>query len=136
MNDLEREAIILDSAWKMIDGMVNWAMFVRVELREPTNLTFHDDEHAKLFVILLRDFLSQVRAHGSQPSRSGCGRRLQMHILQTEPSSTISGKSAPNRSSRAMRLSSDNRSKRLPSGWKGNSLRAASGCPTSMWKWT
>ena len=67
MNDVEREAIILNSAWKMIDGMVNWAMFVRGDLREPTNLVFHDDEHARIYVILLGDFLSQVRAYGSQP---------------------------------------------------------------------
>lgn len=67
MNDIEREAIILNSAWKMIDGMVNWAMFVRVDLREPTNLMFHDREHARIFVILLGDFLSQVRAYGDQP---------------------------------------------------------------------
>lgn len=67
MNAIEREAIILNSAWKMIDGMVNWAMFVRVELREPTNLMFHDRECARIFVILLGDFLSQVRAYGDQP---------------------------------------------------------------------
>ena len=53
MNDIEREAIILNSAWKMIDGMVNWAMFVRVDLREPTNLLFHDREHARIFVRVL-----------------------------------------------------------------------------------
>ena len=67
MNDIEREAIILNSAWKMIDGMVNWAMFVRVDLCEPTNLMFQDREHERIFVILLGDFLSQVRAHGNQP---------------------------------------------------------------------
>ena len=67
MNDIEREAIILNSAWKMIDGMVNWAMFVPVNLREPTNLMFHDDEHARMFIVLLGDFLSQVHAYGSEP---------------------------------------------------------------------
>ena len=67
MNDVEREAIILNSAWKMIDGMVNWAKFVPVNLHHPTNLMFHDDGHARMFVILLGDFLSQVHAHGSQP---------------------------------------------------------------------
>ncbi|MCY4003846.1 MAG: hypothetical protein OXF33_09105 [Rhodospirillales bacterium] len=71
MNDIEREAIILNSAWKMIDGMVNWAMFVRTDLREPTNLMFQDDEHARMFVILLGDFLSQVRALGSQAAPFG-----------------------------------------------------------------
>ena len=67
MNEIEREAIILNSAWTMIDGMVNWAMFVRVNLDQPTNLTFQDREHQQIFIILLRDFLSQVRAHGNQP---------------------------------------------------------------------
>ena len=67
MNDLEREVIILNSAWQMIDGMVNWAMLVRVNLDKPANLMFQGREHQKMFVILLRDFLSQVRAHGNQP---------------------------------------------------------------------
>ena len=67
MNDIEREAIILNSAWKMIDGMVNWAMFVPVDLHEPTNLMFRDREHERIFVILLGDFLSQVRAYANQP---------------------------------------------------------------------
>lgn len=74
MNEHEREAIILNSAWTMIDTMVNWAMFVGVDLDKPTNLKFHDLEHQKLFVILLRDFLSQVRAHGNQPVPLGLRR--------------------------------------------------------------
>ena len=32
MNEIEREAIILNSAWAMIDGMVNWGMFVQNEV--------------------------------------------------------------------------------------------------------
>lgn len=74
MNAIEREAIILNSAWTMIDGMVNWAMFERVNLDQPTNLTFKDREHQKMFVILLGDFLSQVRAHGRQPIPLGLRR--------------------------------------------------------------
>lgn len=66
MNAIEREAIILNSAWKMINGMVNWSMFVKTDLKKPTNLMFEDVEHQKVFVILLRDFLSQVRAYGKQ----------------------------------------------------------------------
>ena len=60
MNDVEREAIILNSAWKMIDGMVNWAMFIKSDLSEPTNLQFNNNECAQIFVILLGDFLSQI----------------------------------------------------------------------------
>ena len=77
MNEIEREAIILNSAWQMIDGMVNWAMFVRVNLDKPTNLMFQDRAHQKIFVILLRDFLSQVRAHGNQPIPLGLRRAPQ-----------------------------------------------------------
>lgn len=62
MNDIEREAIILNSAWEMIDGMVNWAMFVKNDRTELTNLMFQTSVHARLFVILLGDFLSDVRA--------------------------------------------------------------------------
>ena len=62
MNEIERESIILNSAWEMIDGMVNWAMFVKNERTEPTNLMFESGQHARLFIILLGDFLSEVRA--------------------------------------------------------------------------
>jgi hypothetical protein len=62
MNDTEREAIILNSAWEMIDGMVNWAIFAKNDGRELTNLMFETSAHARLFAILLGDFLSQVRA--------------------------------------------------------------------------
>src|SRR6266436_3534949 len=53
MNDSEREVIVLNSAWEMIDGMVNWAMFVKNDRTDPTNL---------MFEILLGDFLSEIRA--------------------------------------------------------------------------
>lgn len=58
--DIEQESIILNSAWEMIDGMVNWAMFVKNDRTGPTNLMFETRQHARLFVILLGDFLSQV----------------------------------------------------------------------------
>lgn len=58
MNEIERESIILNSAWKMIDGMVNWAMFSKNDLTKPTTLLFESTAHAKLFIILLTDFLS------------------------------------------------------------------------------
>jgi hypothetical protein len=62
MNDTEREVIILNLAWEMIDGMVNWATFVKNDRTEPTNLMCKTSQHRRLFVILLGDFLSQVRA--------------------------------------------------------------------------
>ena len=34
MNELEQECIILNSAWDMINGMVNWAMFCKHDLRK------------------------------------------------------------------------------------------------------
>ncbi|MGD9667843.1 MAG: hypothetical protein AB7U75_02185 [Hyphomicrobiaceae bacterium] len=62
MNAVEREVIILNSAWEMIDDMVNWAMFVKTDRIELTNLIFESSVHARLFAILLGDFLSEVRA--------------------------------------------------------------------------
>jgi hypothetical protein len=71
MMDIEREVIILNSAWEMIDGMVNWAMFVKNGNTEPTNLKFETAQHSRLFVILLRDFLSQIQAFKGDPVRLG-----------------------------------------------------------------
>ncbi len=71
MNDIEREAIILNSAWEMIDGMVNWAMFVKNDLARPTNLLFSTSQHSRLFVILLGDFLSEIRAFKGDPAPLG-----------------------------------------------------------------
>lgn len=62
MNEVERETIILNSAWEMIDSMVNRAMFVEIDYAAPTGLTFETGEHLRLFNILLGDFLSQVQA--------------------------------------------------------------------------
>lgn len=67
MNDVEREAIILNSAWEMINEMVNWAMFVKNDRTVPTNLMFQTQSHARLFIILLGDFLSEVRAFKGDP---------------------------------------------------------------------
>ncbi len=67
MNEIERESIILNFAWEMIDGMVNWAMFVKNDRTEPTNLMFETSQHSQLFIILLGDFLSEVRAFKGDP---------------------------------------------------------------------
>lgn len=67
MNKTERESIILNCAWDMIDDIVNWAMFVKNDRTEPTDLRFETHRHQRLFIILLGDFLSQVRAFKSPP---------------------------------------------------------------------
>ena len=67
MNEIERESIILNSAWGMIDGMVNWAMFVKDDRAKPTNLMFQTEQHSRLFLILLGDFLSEARAFKGEP---------------------------------------------------------------------
>jgi len=63
MNDTEREVIILNSAWEMIDEMVNWAMFVKNECTEPTHLLLTNRAFSRLFIIFLGDFLSEIKSH-------------------------------------------------------------------------
>ncbi|MGB7100326.1 MAG: hypothetical protein WBD95_16395 [Xanthobacteraceae bacterium] len=67
MNDIEQECIILNSVWQMIDDMVNWAMFVKHDRTEPTNMMFETSQHSRLFIILLGDFLSELRAFKKRP---------------------------------------------------------------------
>ena len=67
MNVTERESIILNTAWQVIDTMVNRYMFVGFREDQPTTLLPDTRQHALLFVILLRDFLSEVRAFGKDP---------------------------------------------------------------------
>lgn len=67
MNDIEREAIILNSAWEMIDGMVNWAIFMKHENTAMNSLMFQTRQHSLLFAILLGDFLSQIGAFKGDP---------------------------------------------------------------------
>ncbi len=63
MNDTEREIITLKTAWEMIDDMVNWAMFVKTDKAELSNLIFVTSHSARLFAILLGDFLSEIRSY-------------------------------------------------------------------------
>jgi hypothetical protein len=67
MNEIEQECIILNSVWEMIDGMVNWAMFVKHDRTTPTNMMFETSQHRRLFIILFGDFLSQLRAFKGEP---------------------------------------------------------------------
>lgn len=67
MTQLEREVIILYSAWSMIDSMANWAIFGNLspDFCDPTeyktNLKFEGSAEGKIFLIQLRDFLSEVQ---------------------------------------------------------------------------
>jgi len=66
VNETEQEAIVLNAAWAMIDDMVNWAMFVKFD--EPLrNVLFETSQHARLFNILLGDFLSPLHAFKGKP---------------------------------------------------------------------
>jgi hypothetical protein len=79
MNDTEREAVIFNSAWEMIDGMVNWAIFEKTDRSELSNLWFPSGQHRQLYLILLADFLSQTRGFRGRPIPLG---------LQEPPSNT------------------------------------------------
>lgn len=63
LNAIEQEAIILNSAWKMIDEMVTRSVFSETGPGYARELLFHSSEHARLFLIILTDFLSSVRGH-------------------------------------------------------------------------
>ncbi len=58
MNKLERETIILNAVCHLIDGLLNRAMVVEKWSPDWSNIMFRTDEHARLFNILLGDFLS------------------------------------------------------------------------------
>lgn len=81
MNHLEYEATILNTAWGMIDGMVNHNIFVKQELCGKSNLIFKSDIHARLFVILLTDFLSSVKfAQSNIKTPNGDSRPILDHL--------------------------------------------------------
>ena len=74
MNQTERECIILNSAWAMVDGMVNWTMFSDQDLLGSTMLRFESREHAELFIIRLTDFLSPVQSSAREATSHGLQR--------------------------------------------------------------
>lgn len=82
MKDIEREAIILNCAWQMIDDMVNWAIFEKTDQSLLSNLWFPTSQHRQLFLILLADFLSQTRGYSGKPIPLG----LQEPPRDTTPS--------------------------------------------------
>lgn len=59
----EHECVVANSAWKMIDDIVNFDTLLVSEFDRPTNVVFQTSAHRRLFAILLRDMLSEVRAH-------------------------------------------------------------------------
>lgn len=63
---IEQEAIVLKAVWEMIDGMVNYEMFVKNTRTENTNLMFNTHSHMRLFNILLGDFLSLPQVRGNE----------------------------------------------------------------------
>jgi hypothetical protein len=67
MNELEQECIILNSAWDMINGMANWAMFCKHDRTDNVTMMFETRQHQVLFSILLGDFLSPFTAFKGQP---------------------------------------------------------------------
>jgi len=62
-NKVEQEVILLNAVWKMIGGMVNYQLFVKGHGTEDVTLTFNTNVHARLFTILLVDFLSRPQAN-------------------------------------------------------------------------
>ncbi len=67
LSAMEQETIVLLTVWDMIDDMVNHALFDRLDGEHGTELKFKDDTHARLFNILLTDFLSQPKAWNRRP---------------------------------------------------------------------
>ena len=81
MNQVEQETVILNTAWGMIDGMVNWEMFRKQDLVGTPILLSKSIVHTEMFAILLTDFLSPTSANNTsksalvldRPSKSAIG---------------------------------------------------------------
>ena len=73
---VEKEAVILNAVWEMIDDMVNYEMFVKTERTTDVVLMFSTSTHMRLFNVLVVDFLSQPqpRQGGSVPFKRAPGR--------------------------------------------------------------
>ncbi len=55
----EQEVVVLKAVWDLIDGMVNYEMFLRPTGTSELELKFNTQTHQRLFAILLVDFLSK-----------------------------------------------------------------------------
>jgi hypothetical protein len=64
--DVEAESIVLFAIWDMIANMVNYEFFCKLHKASDTNLLFSTATHARLFNVLLGDFLSQPREKGGK----------------------------------------------------------------------
>jgi len=91
LNEIEREAIILNAVCHLIDDMLNRAMVVEEWSPDWSNIMFRTGAHARLFNILLGDFLSipNPKKGGllpfglSPPSNEGDGsHRTYLHFLK------------------------------------------------------
>ena len=58
LNEIEREAIILNAVCHLIDDMLNYGMVVEEWSPDWSNIMFRTSAHSRLFNILLGDFLS------------------------------------------------------------------------------
>ena len=58
MNEIEKEAIILNAVCHLIDDMLNYDMMVGEWSPDWSNIMFRTGAHSRMFSILLGDFLS------------------------------------------------------------------------------
>lgn len=65
---IEQEIVALNAVWQLIDEMVNFEIFEELSGNQVSNLFFSSSSHARLFNILLVDFLSvpQLNSKNSQ----------------------------------------------------------------------
>lgn len=66
-NETEREAIILNAVWGIINDMVNYGIFERFTRNSDVVLIFPKATHMRLFNILLADFLSLPHPRRNDP---------------------------------------------------------------------
>lgn len=64
--DTEQEIIILRAVWDLIDGMVNYQIFEKDHGKVGAELKFKTPSAARLFNILLADFLSKPKKYRSK----------------------------------------------------------------------
>lgn len=63
----EQEGIVLNAVWDMIDGMANYGLMDLLGDAEEKQIMFHNPSDARLFNILLVDFLSKPESYGADP---------------------------------------------------------------------
>lgn len=63
----EQEGIVLNAVWAMIDGMANYGLMDLLGDKSEKQVMFHSSSDARLFNILLVDFLSKPESSGPGP---------------------------------------------------------------------